>query len=88
MAKAHSFLWRKPGRRDEERKRFAALMRRVEAVRLRYGMTKTELAAELGANVDGVRAWMSGRTIGRKETVAEAPFQTLAARCQGSSYST
>jgi DNA-binding transcriptional regulator YiaG len=44
-------------------------MRNVEAVRLRYGMTKTELAAELGANVDGVSAWMSGRTIGRKETV-------------------
>jgi ribosome-binding protein aMBF1 (putative translation factor) len=63
------FLWRRPGRRDEERKRFAALMRNVEAVRLRYGMTKTELAAELGANVDGVSAWMSGRTIGRKETV-------------------
>jgi DNA-binding XRE family transcriptional regulator len=59
----------KPGRRDEERKRFAALMRKVEAVRIRYGMTKTELAAELGANVDGVRAWMTGRTIGRKETI-------------------
>lgn len=46
-------------------------MRKVEAVRLRCGMTKRELAAELGANVDGVRAWMSGRTIGRKETVAK-----------------
>jgi hypothetical protein len=34
-------------------------------------MTKTELAAELNANVDGVRAWMSGRTFGRKETVAK-----------------
>jgi DNA-binding transcriptional regulator YiaG len=44
-------------------------MRRVDAVRIRYGMTKTELAAELGANVDGVRAWMTGRTVGRKETV-------------------
>jgi DNA-binding transcriptional regulator YiaG len=46
-------------------------MRKVEAVRIRYGMTKIELAAELGANVDGVRAWMTGRTIGRKETVAK-----------------
>jgi DNA-binding transcriptional regulator YiaG len=63
--------WRRPGRRDEERKQFAALMRKVEAVRIRYGMTKTELAAKLGANVDGVRAWMTGRTIGRKETVAK-----------------
>ena len=69
MAKGHTYLWRKPGRRDAERKKFAALMRKVEAVRLRYGMTKRELAAELGANVDGVRAWMTGRTTGRKETV-------------------
>jgi hypothetical protein len=69
MAKGHSYFWRRPGRRDEERKRFAALIRKIEAVRLRYGMTKMELAAELGADVDGVRAWMTGRTIGRKETV-------------------
>jgi ribosome-binding protein aMBF1 (putative translation factor) len=60
MANRHSMRWRKPGRRDEERKQFAALMRRVEAVRIRRGMTKTELAAELNANVDGVLAWMSG----------------------------
>jgi hypothetical protein len=33
MAKGLSYLWRKPGRRDEERKKFAALMRRLEAVR-------------------------------------------------------
>jgi DNA-binding transcriptional regulator YiaG len=46
-------------------------MKKVEAVRVREGMTKMELAAELGANVDGVRAWMTGRTIGRKETVAK-----------------
>ena len=69
MVKGHTYLWRKPGRRDEERKKFAALMRKVEAVRLRDGMTKTELAAELGANVGGVRAWMTGGTVGRKETV-------------------
>ena len=69
MAKGHSYLWRRPGRRDEERKQFAALMRKVEAVRIRYGMTRTELAAELGANVHGVRAWMTGRTVGRKETI-------------------
>jgi DNA-binding transcriptional regulator YiaG len=44
-------------------------MQKVEAVRIRYGISKTELAAELDANVDGVRAWMTGRTIGRKETI-------------------
>ena len=69
MAKGHTYFWRKPGRRDEERKKFAALMRKVEAVRVREGMTKTERAAELGANVDGVRPWATSRTIGRKETV-------------------
>ena len=37
MAKAHSFLWRAPGRKDEERKRFSALMRQVGALRLRRG---------------------------------------------------
>jgi DNA-binding XRE family transcriptional regulator len=63
--------WRRPGRRDEERKQFAALMHKVEGVRIRNGMTKTELADKLGANVDGVRAWMTGRTVGRKETVAK-----------------
>ena len=67
MAKGHTYFWRKPGRRDEEREQFAALMRKVEAVRIRYGMTRTEL----GANVHGVRAWMTGRTVGRKETVAK-----------------
>jgi ribosome-binding protein aMBF1 (putative translation factor) len=63
--------WRAPGRRSAEREKFRRLMQKVEAVRERDGITKTELAAELGANVDGVRAWMTGRTIGRKETVAK-----------------
>jgi hypothetical protein len=77
MAKGHSFLWRKPGRSDEERNQFAALMRKVEALRVRYGMTKVELAAELGANVDGVRAWMTGRTIGRKAMKQRGRVYTL-----------
>jgi hypothetical protein len=34
MPKGHTYLRRKPGRRDAERKKFAALMRKVEAVRL------------------------------------------------------
>ena len=69
MANRHSMRWRKPGRREEERKRFAALMRRVEQIRIREGLSKTELADKLDANVDGIRAWMSGRTVGRKESV-------------------
>jgi ribosome-binding protein aMBF1 (putative translation factor) len=71
MANRHSLMWRAPGRRSAEREKFRRLMKKVEAVRLRYGMSKTQLAAELGANVDGVRAWMTGRTVGRKETVAK-----------------
>jgi ribosome-binding protein aMBF1 (putative translation factor) len=71
MANRHSLRWRKPGRRDEERKRFAALMRRVEAFRLRSGMSKTALAAELETTLGALRKWLSGQTIGRKETVAK-----------------
>jgi hypothetical protein len=71
MAKGHSYLWRKPGRRNEERKQFAALMRKVEALRLRLGMNKTKLAAEVETTTDALRAWMTGRTVGRKETVAK-----------------
>ena len=71
MAKGHTYFWRKPGRRDEERKKFSALMRKVEAIRLHHGMTKTELAAELETTTDALRNWMTGRTVGRKETVAK-----------------
>jgi ribosome-binding protein aMBF1 (putative translation factor) len=67
----HSLLWRQPGRRDAERKRFAAIMRRVEARRLKLGMSKTKLAAELETTTDALRAWLTGRTVGRKETIAK-----------------
>lgn len=56
MAKAHSFLWRRRGRRDEERRKFGKLMRKVETLRLRLGMSKTELAAELQTTTDALRA--------------------------------
>ncbi|HXM03987.1 MAG TPA: hypothetical protein VN939_15350 [Chthoniobacterales bacterium] len=52
-------------RRYEERKKFAALMRKVEAIRLRYGISKSALAAELETTTDSLCAWMTGR----KETV-------------------
>ena len=91
MAKGHSYLWRRPGRRDEERKQFAALMLRVEAVRIRRGMSKTELATELGTTKDALRAWMTGRTVGRKGALSSqqkdsnmadffAPFKGYLAR--------
>jgi DNA-binding transcriptional regulator YiaG len=71
MANRYSMLRRKPGRRDDERRKFQRLMRKLEATRLRIGMNRAELAAELGATVGGVRAWMTGRTVGRKETVTK-----------------
>jgi ribosome-binding protein aMBF1 (putative translation factor) len=71
MAKAHSFLWRASHRRDAERERFGALMQKVEARRLRLELSKAELAAELQTTPDAVRAWMTGGTVGRKETVAK-----------------
>jgi ribosome-binding protein aMBF1 (putative translation factor) len=43
----------------------------VEACRLQLGMDKKELAAELRTSDDAVRACMSGRTVGRAETVAK-----------------
>ncbi len=60
-------MWRAPGRRNAERGKFRRLIKKVEAVRLRYGMTKTALAAELETTTDALRAWMMGRTVGRKE---------------------
>jgi hypothetical protein len=44
-------------------------MRKVEAIHLRDGMSKTALAAELETTTDALRAWITGRTVGRKETV-------------------
>ena len=46
-------------------------MRKLEAVRMRHGMTKAELAAELETTKDALRAWMTGRTVGRKEAVVK-----------------
>ena len=67
----HSLLRRQPGRRNKERERFAALMRKVEKIRLREGLTKRALAAEIGTNEDALRNWMTGKAIGRRETVAK-----------------
>jgi ribosome-binding protein aMBF1 (putative translation factor) len=66
---ADSRYWRRPGRRDEERRKFAALMRKVEAIRLRQGMTKKAVAAEIGTVEDVLRSWLSGESVGRKESV-------------------
>jgi transcriptional regulator with XRE-family HTH domain len=64
-------MWRAPGCRNAEREKFYRLMKKVEAIRLRNGMTMTELAAELKTATDALRNWMTGRAIGRRETVAK-----------------
>ena len=56
MANRHSLMWRAPGRRSAEREKFRRLMKKVEAVRVREGMTKTELAAELQTTTEALRA--------------------------------
>jgi DNA-binding transcriptional regulator YiaG len=71
MANRHSLMWRAPGRRSAEGEKFRRIIKKVEAVRISYGLSKTELAAELGTTTDALRAWMTGRTVGRKETVAK-----------------
>jgi transcriptional regulator with XRE-family HTH domain len=69
MVKWHSYSWR--ARRDQERKDFAALLRRVEKIRLRHGMTKKAVAAEIGTAKDVLRSWLAGEAVGRAESVAK-----------------
>jgi ribosome-binding protein aMBF1 (putative translation factor) len=52
-------------------RKFAALMRKVEVTRLRQGMTKKAVAAEIGTAKDVLRSWLAGEAIGRKESVAK-----------------
>jgi ribosome-binding protein aMBF1 (putative translation factor) len=44
-------------------------MRKVEAIGVREGLTKRALAAEIGTNKDALHNWLSGRALGRRETV-------------------
>lgn len=66
---ADSKYWRRPGRRDEERKRFTRLVQELERIRLREGMTKTELARQLGTHPTVIQSWLNGTAIGRKASV-------------------
>jgi transcriptional regulator with XRE-family HTH domain len=66
---ADSRYWRRPGRRDEERARFANLMLELERVRIREGLSKAELARRLKTTKDVIYDWLSGKMIGRKASV-------------------
>ncbi len=63
MGNAHSLFWRKPGRRDAERKSFARLIRKVEKVRFRDGATKTATATAIGVGKDVFFDWLSCRSL-------------------------
>jgi ribosome-binding protein aMBF1 (putative translation factor) len=67
MANRHSLMWR----RNAERERFRRLMKKVEAIRLRDGMTKKALAAEIGIDKDVLRSRLAGEAVGRAESVAK-----------------
>jgi len=44
-------------------------MREVERIRLREGMTKAELARQLGTHPTVIQSWLNGTAIGRKASV-------------------
>jgi hypothetical protein len=44
-------------------------MHKVEVIRVRDGLSKTALAKELTTTTDALQNWMTGRAIGRKQTV-------------------
>jgi DNA-binding transcriptional regulator YiaG len=44
-------------------------MQEVERIRLREGMTKTELARQLGTHLTVIQSWLNGTAIGRKASV-------------------
>jgi transcriptional regulator with XRE-family HTH domain len=66
---AYSLSRRRPGRRETERKRFASLIKAVERIRIRDGMTNAELARGIGTGANVVSGWLNGRAIGREESV-------------------
>ncbi len=44
-------------------------MQEVERIRLREGMTKSELARQLGIHPTVIQLWLNGTAIGRKASV-------------------
>lgn len=66
---AYSRSRRRPGRRDNERKRFSRLIKEVERIRIRERITNAELAREIGTGVNVVSGWRNGRAVGRRKSV-------------------
>jgi transcriptional regulator with XRE-family HTH domain len=64
-----SHYWRRPGRQDEERAKFARLMLELERVRIREGFSKAELARRLNTSKDMIYDWLNGKMIGRKASM-------------------
>jgi transcriptional regulator with XRE-family HTH domain len=57
------------GRRENERRRFAGLIKAVQRIRVREAMTNAELARGIGTGANVVSGWLNGRAIGREESV-------------------
>jgi DNA-binding transcriptional regulator YiaG len=68
---ADSKYWRRPGRRDAERKALTRLMAKLERIRLRDGITKTAMATAIGVRKDVFFDWLSGRSLPSQKSVAK-----------------
>jgi hypothetical protein len=64
-------MWRKPARRDAERKNVARLMAQLEKIRLRDGITKTAMATAIGFRKDVFFDWLSGRSLPSKASITK-----------------
>jgi DNA-binding transcriptional regulator YiaG len=64
-------MWRKPARRDAERKNVARLMSQVERIRLREGITKTAATTAIGVRKDVFFNWLSGRSLPSTASIAK-----------------
>ena len=69
---------------EEGAQRLASTITHVEALRLLCGISKGDLAAELRTTTDALRNWMTGRTVGRKETVAKIKAFLIRKSCVAS----
>jgi DNA-binding transcriptional regulator YiaG len=52
-------------------RKFTALMRKVEKIRLRDGLTKTAMATAIGVGKDVFFDWLSGRSLPNKTSIAK-----------------
>ena len=70
MPTGNSLYQRKPGRLEGEKKKFHALVGKLEKPASEHGYTKKQIATELGVSVTAVYQWSTGYTLtARRETI-------------------